>query len=267
MAKQKVYKAGDIFTVPLGNTILGYGRVLRFLGDIVLIEVFDLEHFEKEKKLQSVYTACCWDDEIQKKRWKIIDHQLRDSSHVIPDFYGTEALTDQPYKIIGETVLTGENAEDEVRVPISKNEMEGMEQYGIMEPEGAVHEYIERIKKKKDMKFGRWGLGFFNNDSGCECQILFNKWVEKGYKVEGALEKVMDEYRPIINNQNHEYYVDVILAIAVLQKEYRLLSMDIKTKVHDVIDRKLGLETWAHSPKEMKERETYLTNFKMFLEW
>lgn len=148
MKKQK-FKIGDIFEMPLKNNLIGYGRILKILDDEVLIETFDLECFvQNERKV--VLTVCCWNDELKNGSWTIIGFEEIPYNYKISDFWGTRAIDNSYFKVIGNNMLSGYHENGEKRITITEKDINGLEKYGTHHPESVTEIYIERLNGGND---------------------------------------------------------------------------------------------------------------------
>lgn len=103
---------------------------------------------------------------------------------------------------------------------------------------------------------GAWGYGIFDDDTSLDIRDNFEKYIENGLSIIEATEKILEEYRDEIEDEDDgpiKY-----LALASLQMDKGELQKNIKEAALDIIENGKGFEVWEESGEdELKNREMY----------
>ncbi|MDP4147032.1 MAG: DUF4259 domain-containing protein [Bacillota bacterium] len=109
---------------------------------------------------------------------------------------------------------------------------------------------------------GTWGYGIFDDDTALDIKGDFEEYVEEGLSITDATERILEEYKEIIENDEDDGPT-VYLALASLQMKHGELHTDIKGVALEIIEKGKGLEIWEESGEdELEERKKVLNELK-----
>jgi len=119
---------------------------------------------------------------------------------------------------------------------------------------------------------GAWGTGLWEDDLACDIQDEWNDLLDEGMSPRKAAKIILkswleelEDYDDDIERQPDESIL--YISLAALQMRHRALTIGIKKKAIELIDKGADLELWEDSDiQDYEERKKFLIEFKEKLE-
>ncbi|MEH7884159.1 MarR family transcriptional regulator [Bacillus sp. JJ1609] len=119
---------------------------------------------------------------------------------------------------------------------------------------------------------GAWGTGLWEDDLACDIQDEWNDLLDEGMSPRKAAKIILkswleelEDYDDDIERQPDESIL--YISLAALQMRHRALTIGIKKKAIELIDKGADLELWKDSEiQDYEERKKFLIEFKEKLE-
>lgn len=119
---------------------------------------------------------------------------------------------------------------------------------------------------------GAWGTGLWEDDLACDIQDEWNELLDEGMTPRKAAKIILkswleelEDYDDDLERQPDEAIL--YISLAALQMRHRALTIGIKKKAIELIDKGADLELWEDSDKQdYEERKKFLMEFKEKLE-
>ena len=119
---------------------------------------------------------------------------------------------------------------------------------------------------------GAWGTGLWEDDLACDIQDEWNELLDEGMSPRKAAKIILkswleelEDYDDDLERQPDEAIL--YISLAALQMRHRALTIGIKKKAIELIDKGADLELWEDSDKQdYEERKKFLMEFKEKLE-
>lgn len=119
---------------------------------------------------------------------------------------------------------------------------------------------------------GAWGTGLWEDDLACDIQDEWNELLDEGMSPRKAAKIILkswleelEDYDDDLERQPDESIL--YISLAALQMRHRALTIGIKKKAIELIDKGADLELWEDSDKlDYEERKKFLMEFKEKLE-
>jgi len=119
---------------------------------------------------------------------------------------------------------------------------------------------------------GAWGTGLWEDDLACDIQDEWNDLLDEGMSPRKAAKTILkswleelEDYDDDMERQPDESIL--YISLAALQMRHRALTIAIKKKAIELIDKGADLELWKDSEiQDYEERKKLLIEFKEKLE-
>jgi Fe-S-cluster formation regulator IscX/YfhJ len=119
---------------------------------------------------------------------------------------------------------------------------------------------------------GAWGTGLWEDDLACDIQDEWNELLDEGMSPRKAAKIILkswleelEDYDDDMERQPDESIL--YISLAALQMRHRALTIGIKKKAIELIDKGADLELWEDSDiQDYEERKKFLIEFKEKLE-
>ncbi|MEH7441206.1 MarR family transcriptional regulator [Bacillus sp. JJ1122] len=119
---------------------------------------------------------------------------------------------------------------------------------------------------------GAWGTGLWEDDLACDIQDEWNDLLDEGMSPRKAAKIILkswleelEDYDDDLERQPDESIL--YISLAALQMRHRSLTVGIKKKTIELIDKGADLELWEDSDiQDYDERKKFLVEFKEKLE-
>lgn len=109
---------------------------------------------------------------------------------------------------------------------------------------------------------GIWGSGLYANDSACDVRDSYMKLLESGYSNSEAYKKLIQDFQEYIGDEDEPFFW---FALADTQWRMGRLSLEVKEKALEWIDKNGGLELWEESSNGGLGWKKTLQNLKLKL--
>lgn len=119
---------------------------------------------------------------------------------------------------------------------------------------------------------GAWGTGLWEDDLACDIQDEWNDLLDEGNSPRKAskiiLKSWLDELEDYEDDMERQPDESILyISLAALQMRHKALTIAIKKKAIEMIDKGADLELWEDGEQESyEERKKFLLNFKENLE-
>ncbi|MGA9226393.1 MAG: MarR family transcriptional regulator [Mesobacillus sp.] len=115
---------------------------------------------------------------------------------------------------------------------------------------------------------GAWGTGLWEDDLACDIQDEWNELLDEGMSPRKAAKIILkswleelEDYDDELERQPDESIL--YISLAALQMRHRALTVGIKKKAIELIDKGADLELWKDSDvQDYEERKKFLIEFK-----
>jgi hypothetical protein len=119
---------------------------------------------------------------------------------------------------------------------------------------------------------GAWGTGLWDDDLSCDIQDEWNDLLDDGMTPRKATKFILnswleelEDYEDDMERQPDESIL--YISLAALQMRHKALTVGIKKKALELIEKGADLELWEDGEKEdYEERKKFLIEFKERLE-
>ena len=119
---------------------------------------------------------------------------------------------------------------------------------------------------------GAWGTGLWDDDLSCDIQDEWNDLLDDGMTPRKATKIILnswleelEDYEDDMERQPDESIL--YISLAALQMRHKALTVGIKKKARELIEKGADLELWEDGEKEdYEERKKFLIEFKERLE-
>jgi hypothetical protein len=119
---------------------------------------------------------------------------------------------------------------------------------------------------------GAWGTGLWDDDLSCDIQDEWNDLLDDGMTPRKATKIILnswleelEDYEDDMERQPDESIL--YISLAALQMRHKALTVGIKKKALELIEKGADLELWEDGEKEdYEERKKFLIEFKERLE-
>lgn len=119
---------------------------------------------------------------------------------------------------------------------------------------------------------GAWGTGLWDDDLSCDIQDEWNDLLDDGMSPRKATKIILNSWLEELEDfeDDEERQPDesiLYISLAALQMRHRALTVGIKKKALELIEKGADLELWEDGEKEdYEERKKFLIEFKERLE-